>query len=63
MLKCIVQQYVERTINKNWTADFLCRHKDQVLDVYLKDFDRERFAAESVENTEHFFKNVRKCGV
>jgi hypothetical protein len=58
ILQNIVEEVLQRHINKNWAASFCKRHQYRITSRYLNGFDRARHVAESAENISHFFDNV-----
>jgi hypothetical protein len=59
----IVEERLGREISHNWPSGFVARHKDKLKSIYLKGFDRSRFASESVANLTVFFENVSQIDV
>jgi hypothetical protein len=58
MVVSLVQNYLKRSIGKNWIYSFLNKYSDKLTSVYLKGLDKSRFVAECTTNIEHFFINV-----
>lgn len=49
---------IQNTVGKNWTGDFVRRHKDALKSTYLRNIDKQRTKAEYLPSFEHFYQLV-----
>jgi transposase-like protein len=45
-------------VGKNWTGEFVHRHKGKLTSVYLRNMDHQRIKAESVASFSEFYRLV-----
>ena len=58
IVKNLAEEIYGRKIYKNWTANFVYRHKDRLKSVYLRNIDKNRAKAMYEPNIRFFFELV-----
>jgi len=58
MVKNMAEEMIQSTVGKNWTGDFVRRHKDALKSTYLRNIDKQRTKAEYLPSFEHFYQLV-----
>jgi hypothetical protein len=58
IVKNFAEEIIGKTVGKNWTAQFVRRHKDRLKSVYLRCMDNQRIKSEYEPLLQHFFDLV-----
>ena len=58
MVKNLAEEVIGRMVGKNWTSDFVKRHKDELKSLYLQNIDHQRTKAEYAPMFKFFFDLV-----
>lgn len=58
MVKNMAEAMISDSVGKNWTGEFVRRHKTELKSTYLSNIDKQRTKAEYVPSFEHFYKLV-----
>lgn len=58
MLVTLVEQYLGRSVSKNWVYGFEKRNNERINSVFLYGFDKKRHLAESAANIDKFYTEV-----
>jgi Tc5 transposase DNA-binding domain len=58
IVKNLAEEIRGAPVGKNWTAQFVERHKDKLKSVYLKNMETKRVKSEYPPSYEYFFKLV-----
>ena len=59
MVKNFAEEVIKDSVGKNWTTDFVRRHKDQLKSLYLKNLDKNRLQSEYLPIFKQFYDLVR----
>ena len=59
IIKNLAEEILKGPVGKNWTGNFLRRHRERIDSHYLRPIDHARVSAESVPMFEHFYTLVR----
>lgn len=63
MVKNFAEEIIQDSVGKNWTSDFVRRHKDKLKSLYLTNIDHKRKKSEYAPSFEHFYNLVNLCYV
>ena len=55
IIKNLAEEMLKRSVDKNWTSDFIKRHSLRICNVYLDLIDYVRYSVESVSVFEQFY--------
>ncbi len=58
IVKNLAEEIAGFSVGKNWTGQFVHRHRDKLCSVYLRNMDHQRVKAESQELFEEFYQLV-----
>jgi hypothetical protein len=58
MVRNMAEEMIGDAVGKNWTGEFVKRHSDKIMSVYLRNIDRARQTAEYVPVFEQFYDLV-----
>ena len=58
MVKNFAEEIIEGPVGKNWTGDFVRRHKDQLKSLYLTNIDSKRMKSEYAPSFKMFYDLV-----
>ena len=58
MVRNLAEEMVSRPVGKNWTGQFIKRHKDRLKSIYLRNMDNMRVKAEYGPMIQLFFRMV-----
>lgn len=58
IVRNLAEEIIHRLVGKNWTSQFIKRHKDRLESVYLRNIDNMRVRAEYAPMFKHFFELV-----
>ncbi|KAJ8058500.1 hypothetical protein OCU04_012687 [Sclerotinia nivalis] len=58
IVKNLAEEIIGRSLGKNWTANFVKRHKTRLQSRYLRCIDNLRVKADNVAMFEHFYDLV-----
>jgi hypothetical protein len=58
IIKNLAEEILKGPMGKNWTGNFLQRHRERINSHYLRPIDRARVSAESVPMFKHFYTLV-----
>lgn len=58
LVKNFAEEIISDSVGKNWTADFVRRHKNELKSVYLKNMDRDKIKSEYAPLFEHFYELI-----
>ena len=58
LVKNFAEEIISDSVGKNWTSDFVRRHKDVLNSVYLKNMDSSRVHSEYAPLFKHFYDLV-----
>lgn len=58
MVKNFAEEIIEDSVRKNWTSDFVRRHKDKLENLYLTNIDNKRMKSEYAPSFERFYDLV-----
>ena len=58
IVKNLAEEIIGREVNKNWTAHFVHRYRDQLKSLYLRNIDSLRAKSEYGPLYRHFFDSV-----
>ena len=58
MVKNLAEEIIGRAVDKNWSSQFMSRHKRRLISNYLKNIDKKRVNSEYVPMYELFYDLV-----
>ena len=58
MVKNMAEAMIGDSVGKNWTGEFVRRHKTELKSTYLSNIDKQRTKAEYAPSFEHFYQLV-----
>jgi hypothetical protein len=58
IVRNLAEEMIGRPVGKNWTGQFIQRHKDRLESLYLRNIDNMRTKAEYAPMIQHFFELV-----
>jgi hypothetical protein len=58
MVRNLAEEMIGDVVGKNWTGEFVRRHSDKLMSVYLRNIDRARQTAEYVPVFQQFYDLV-----
>jgi len=58
IVRNLAEEMVSRLVGKNWTGQFINRHKDKLKSIYLRNIDNMRVKAEYKPMIQLFFRMV-----
>ena len=58
IVKNMAEEIIKGAVHKNWTANFVRRHKDELKSLYLRNIDNQRAKSEFAPMFEHFYHLV-----
>lgn len=58
MVRNFAEEMIEASVGKNWAANFVRRHNDQLKSLYLRNIDNSRIKAEYVPMFKRYFEGV-----
>ncbi len=58
IVRNLAEEIIQWRVGKNWTSDFVRRHRTKLTSVYLRNMDHQRIKAESVPYFEESFRLV-----
>jgi F0F1-type ATP synthase membrane subunit b/b' len=58
IVRNMAEEIIKGAVHKNWTANFVRRHKDELKSLYLRNIDNQRAKSEFALMFEHFYQLV-----
>ena len=58
MVRNLAEEIIDRPVGKNWTGDFVKRHKNRLSSLYLRNIDSQRVKAEYAPLFKQFYDLV-----
>ena len=58
MVKNLAEEMIQRPVGKNWSNQFVARHKHRLTSAYLQNIDKKRVKAEYAPMFQQFFQLV-----
>jgi hypothetical protein len=58
IVRNLAEEMISRPVGKNWTGQFVRRHKDKLESMYLRNIDNMRTQSEYAPMIQHFFDLV-----
>ena len=58
IVRNLAEEMIGGPVGKNWTGDFVKRHKDRVTSLYLRNIDSRRLQSEYTPLFKHFYDLV-----
>jgi hypothetical protein len=58
IIRSLAEEMIQDSVGKNWTRDFVKRHKERLTSLYLRNIDSQRVKAEYLPIFEYFYSLV-----
>jgi hypothetical protein len=58
IVKNLAEEIIQDSLGKNWVGNFVCRKKDKLKSLYLRNIDNMRIKADYVPNFKLFYDQV-----
>ena len=58
MVKNMAEAMIGDSVGKNWTGEFIRRHKTELKSIYLSNIDKQRTKAEYAPSFKHFYQLI-----
>jgi hypothetical protein len=59
IVRNLAEEIIGGSVGKNWTGDFVKRHKNRLTSLYLRNLDRQRVKSEYAPLFEQFYNMVK----
>ena len=58
IIRSLAEEMIQDSVDKNWIKDFIKRHKERLISLYLRNIDSQRIKAEYLPTFKYFYSLV-----